>query len=277
MMKLQEILQFNFSVEDIKKSECICLKLLKYRININTPYSILQSLLKNGIFFEDEIEQERTESIYKSAFSILNNIMEDVRYVDFAPLEIAFCIVSLMREDLRLEKWPKCFRKIYNFNFEEFMTCFIVVKSLREIDPQKKCRKSNSDKNTRQQGYNTHNELHNNNTRKFSYENYNYNNYFTNLSGDYSKLNFNYKFQETCKYSYMNDSFETRDTYSQRSANSNSNSEERIKYYYHPDEFVFQNVNMNSNTYSNFNNHYNQCSASSLIGHYTNYSFVNNQ
>jgi hypothetical protein len=140
---LAVILNSGYSTEEIKKAEIVCIKLLKYRLDICTPYSILTLMLNNGIIFDDEISSD--EDIMKNEFlenfceEKLKYFISDPRFLDFCnnPLYIACSLISLSREELSLKKpWSERMEKVYNVNFSQFAICYTVLKNLTSINCQ---------------------------------------------------------------------------------------------------------------------------------------------
>jgi hypothetical protein len=135
MRQLTESLMGKFSEKDIKKSEMICLKLLGYKLDRNSPYDFLEYFLKNGILFENEyldhFDEFELKEIYDFPYKILNFFLFDSRYLDFTPLQITCAIITFTREKFKLrESWSRKFSEIYNIKLEDFMNCYFVVKTI---------------------------------------------------------------------------------------------------------------------------------------------------
>jgi hypothetical protein len=54
-----EIFSVNITTEDINLSELFCLKIIEYKLNIDTSYSMLQLFLTFGILFTNECSSYR--------------------------------------------------------------------------------------------------------------------------------------------------------------------------------------------------------------------------
>ena len=109
MNKLKKIYSekfINYKTDEIRKGEVICIKLLKYKINVLTIYDCLYFLLnQNKNLFHlvlDKFEKEK-----------LLNIME---YVNKKPFDLAKEIIHLMDTKVKL-KYPKIIKKKFIQNY----------------------------------------------------------------------------------------------------------------------------------------------------------------
>lgn len=258
--KLCNLLKIDFTIKEIKYSEVLCLKLLKYKIIAYSSHSMLTFLLGNGIFFDEEIKlsEQTLNELYQHAFTILKIFLEDIRYLDFSPLEIALCIIKTLREKQKLEKSPVFFEIYCNVDLNMVNNCIIVLKSILNYTPPTKFRKSYSHENkeiniNKKFSLISSNKIYPNTYISFS-------NYFHNcqdqqLSKEFYQNNKNLKFKETNNFNYINDSCETNET---RSCNSLCNSEERHNYPYYfnsfsPKEQIFYNNLLMNNSNKSVN------------------------
>ena len=93
------------------------LKLLDYKLDYDTAYSILKLMLAS--------EDKEFESL---AFRILNHFIDDVRFVDFSPLESAMAIISLTSDILKSNNVKRQLLKSYDIQSSLYMNCYIVIK-----------------------------------------------------------------------------------------------------------------------------------------------------
>ena len=119
----QEILPnySNFSLDEIKKIEILCLKYLNYNLNFPQPLNFIEILLINGIVFTNDLIYLNVSSkIYNLPFKIYEKIiLANADYLKFNPFYLAFAFVAVSRKLFSLEKWNSFFNSIFNVSFEE--------------------------------------------------------------------------------------------------------------------------------------------------------------
>jgi hypothetical protein len=93
------------------------LKLLDYKLDYDTVYSILRLMLAS--------EDKDFESF---ALRLLNHFIEDIRFVDFSPLESAMAIISLTCDILKSTNVKRQVLKCYDIQSTLYMNCYIVIK-----------------------------------------------------------------------------------------------------------------------------------------------------
>ena len=102
--------------------ERICLYLSKYYLNYNTPMCFLEFFLVNGIIFNtDSINKENYNKIYNRVEKVLEKIMEETNnYLKYNFFHLACSIVSYVRDNFDLLKWPFPLKKIFGIEFLNF-------------------------------------------------------------------------------------------------------------------------------------------------------------
>jgi hypothetical protein len=133
MKQIAYSIEGDFSEKDIKTSEIICLKLLDYKLDRTTSYDLLESFLKNGIVFENEVNVVSCQNMKEMndlAFSILKNFVYDTRYLDFTPLQVAASVVSYVRKKFQLKSWNRLLEKIYSIKQDYFINCYFILTTI---------------------------------------------------------------------------------------------------------------------------------------------------
>jgi hypothetical protein len=114
-------------VRDIRKHEDFCIKMLDFKLNNYTCFDVLESLLRNGIIFQDELKDQSSEyinSVYLYPKSILSSIISTKTILEFNPIQIIFSILHLTREKFNFDKKKsKTINNVYKINFNSFSEC----------------------------------------------------------------------------------------------------------------------------------------------------------
>jgi hypothetical protein len=122
---------------EIKIYEDYCVKTLNYRLNYFTTYHFVNLFLNNGLVFKSEIKEGiDIKQMGGMIISILDILIDDNRYLDFSPLQVAWSIFSIARENYNLEPISQVFCKIYGIKAQNILPCFFVLKTVykSEID-----------------------------------------------------------------------------------------------------------------------------------------------
>ena len=111
-----------FSSKEIKEIEILCLKLIKYNLNIPSPISFMEIMLLNRIIsYQDDIKKDSKKRIYNLIMNTMEKILcESNEYIKYNPLYLCCCIIYYTREILGIEKWPRILSNLFNTNFESF-------------------------------------------------------------------------------------------------------------------------------------------------------------
>lgn len=131
MKQIANSIEGNFCEKEIKKSEIICLKLLSYKLNLTTSFDFLEFFLKNGILFEDDkFKFEDLMQIYNETVLILKDFVNDMRYLDFTPLQTVCAIVSYVRKKNYMTSWNSHLEHTYQIKKEDFANCLFVIETI---------------------------------------------------------------------------------------------------------------------------------------------------
>jgi hypothetical protein len=133
MEQIAYSIEGDFSANDIKKSEIVCLKLLNYNLKRTTSYDFLEAMLNHGIVFENEVSLVSAQNLKEMndlAYSILNEFVYDTRYLDFTPLQLAASVVSYVRKKFFFKCWTRLLEEAYSISQEYFMTCSFVLTTI---------------------------------------------------------------------------------------------------------------------------------------------------
>lgn len=122
----------NYEMNEIRKYEDYVLKFLNFKINYYTTCSILEFLLSNGVVFNYEFQdeiltsiREKVKYVNKLSFKILMNFVEDINYLNYNHIDIAFSCIVLAREILKFkELFPIEFEKVYLLKIGNFFKCY---------------------------------------------------------------------------------------------------------------------------------------------------------
>ena len=111
-----------FSSKEIKEIEILCLKLIKYNLNIPSPISFMEIMLLNRIIsYQDDIKKDSKKRIYNLIMNTMEKILcESNEYIKYNPLYLCCCIIYYTREILGIEKWPRILSNLFNTNFQSF-------------------------------------------------------------------------------------------------------------------------------------------------------------
>ena len=99
------------------------IQIMNYEIIFYSAFDILSFLLQNGIIFTPEKEYLKkyninVKNVYFNCFQYLNKLVEKKIFIKFHPIEIAFSIISLIREIYGLTDIHILFERIYHFQFD---------------------------------------------------------------------------------------------------------------------------------------------------------------
>ena len=114
------------------------IQIMDYEIIFYSAFDILSFLLQNGIIFTPEKEYLRkyninVKNVYFNCFQYLNKLVEKKIFIKFHPIEIAFSIISLIREIYGLTDIHILFERIYHFQFDNHEKCLQNLKSKIKI------------------------------------------------------------------------------------------------------------------------------------------------
>jgi hypothetical protein len=117
-----------YQPSEIYDIERKCLHLLDYKLNLLTPFTVLEFFLTNGLILHvDDIVNE----FYKKCYEGMKYFTEDIRGLDFTPLEIACAsILSAAQEVGFSQKIKKVFKNVYKIDISSFYNTFIVIRNI---------------------------------------------------------------------------------------------------------------------------------------------------
>jgi hypothetical protein len=103
--------------------------LLNYKLTDYTALYCLEYLLNYGVVWDIENFDGDLYEFNSLCYRILDFFIEDVRFIDFNPLQISCAVIRLARDNYRLkDSWNGLFTQVYDINKDYFMNCFIVIK-----------------------------------------------------------------------------------------------------------------------------------------------------
>lgn len=155
----------NFISTNYIKDEIYILNLLKYDLNILTPYDYLQDLMNSGFIFNSEINIstniKKINQIYSKLENMLIAFSESKYYIEQSPLDTAVSLCGFVRENLGLLPFNYFLTSIFDNNKEEINElstclnnirhCFIIKKNTKKIFKEENINKNkikiNKDKN----------------------------------------------------------------------------------------------------------------------------------
>jgi hypothetical protein len=130
--KCQDISQFiknEYNMTELKQAEVDCLKLLDYKLTHSSALLYLDFFLNIGVIWDYEAFNGDLKEFNNQCYKVLDFFIQDIRYIDFNPLQISCAVISLVRDHYELkEPWSTLFAKIFNIKMNEFMNCFVVIK-----------------------------------------------------------------------------------------------------------------------------------------------------
>ena len=115
-----------FSTNSICQMEILALKLIDYDLNFTTPFCFLELMLVSGIIINtDNVNNEMNLNIYKLVNDTMKNIVENSNeYFKYNYFYLACSVISFIREEFNLNKWPKNLENTFNINFDQFYYVF---------------------------------------------------------------------------------------------------------------------------------------------------------
>ncbi len=116
--KLSDIANSTKDLSNYLKMEQTVLKLLDYKLDYDTSYSILKIML---LYISDN-------NFSNLAFRILDFFIHDIRFIDFAPLEVASAVICLTSDILQSTNYKRHLLKLLDIKVSEYMNCYIVIK-----------------------------------------------------------------------------------------------------------------------------------------------------
>ena len=117
---------------DLIFAEVVCLKKLKYNLNIPTSLTILKYIFVCGIIFINEIEEKEIKKVYDLCFDMLKFCIEqDEIYKDYNSVQLVFGIIYLVRKKYNLKKnISKYFYDIFDIKFSYIKECIKLIEKL---------------------------------------------------------------------------------------------------------------------------------------------------
>jgi len=113
----------NFSLDSILKHEEICLKLLEFKLNYSSAFDFCKFFINHGIVLASERPAERLEEINQRVMDTLSNFLENEKFIDFDPLQIACSCISITRNYYQLINSDHTFYNIYKIKSENLKDC----------------------------------------------------------------------------------------------------------------------------------------------------------
>ena len=243
----QEILPnySNFTLNEIKKIEILCLKYLNYNLNFPQPLNFIEILLLNGIVFTNDLIYLNVNSkIYNLPFKIYEKIiLANADYLKFNPFYLAFAFVAVSRKLFSLEKWNTFFNSIFNVSFEEIEYIYNEIPNLII----------------------KHEQFNNNNSNILIYE---------------KKINKNNIYNKMKNNNILNQAFcKTLNSNKNKNNNNNDNNKSNIIYKANKNiSFTKNNNNINNNiNNNNFSYNKNNNKITSYTYSKSNYNNINNE
>ena len=126
MIRMKKLLQnlddLDITLQDLYEMEISALKLIDYDLSFHTPYSFMELFLINGIIFnEDYLQLDASFKIYDLAKETIENIMEMSNdYFKYNYFYLCCCIISYVRDNIHINKWPKVFEINFGIKFDDF-------------------------------------------------------------------------------------------------------------------------------------------------------------
>ena len=112
--------------DEVREMEIIALKIIKYNLSFQTPFSFLELFLINGIIFsEDNIHYKLSYNIYELVNETLEKIMETSNeYFYYNYFYLSCSVIMHIREKYRISKWPKALEISFDVNIENFSNVY---------------------------------------------------------------------------------------------------------------------------------------------------------
>ena len=118
---------------ELRRYEDLVVKFLNYQLNYLTPFSVLEVLLKNGIVFNYELNlglpinfnKEIIKNTNQLCFKLLSIFVENVLYVGFNHIDIAFSCVIIAKEIMKFKHpFNSELEELYSIKVGNFLKCY---------------------------------------------------------------------------------------------------------------------------------------------------------
>lgn len=124
-----------YSLSEVRKYECIVVKLMDFKLDIYTSYLLTETLLSHGIVLNIEFIQaginepkqikDKLKKLYRLSLDINMLFVEDFNFLKFSQLKIAATSILMAKELLKFEKgWSSEFENLYNIPKSSLAKCY---------------------------------------------------------------------------------------------------------------------------------------------------------
>ena len=145
MISLPKIMKYfkeennnNLNNDKLCEMEIIALQIIDYNLSFQTPFSFIELFLINGFIFNEDCKHSYTDlnlNIYELVYETLINIMEKSNeYFKYNYFHLCCCVIMNVREQLKINGWPKDLEKTFGVsreNFYDIYNIFFIKKSYK--------------------------------------------------------------------------------------------------------------------------------------------------
>lgn len=137
-IKMSTFKEVDYELLEVRKYEDYVMKFLSFKLNYFTTFNILEYLILNGIAFNNDFQagesasgiKDKIKKMNKISFQVLTSFVEDINYVNFNHIEVAFSCITFAREVMRFKAvFHPELEKVYNIKMGNFLKCYHYLSS----------------------------------------------------------------------------------------------------------------------------------------------------
>lgn len=127
-----------YSLSEVRKYECIVVKLINFKLDIYTSYFLTETMLSHGIVLNTEFVaagindpkqiKDKLKKLYRLSLDINKLFVEDFNFLKFSQLKIAATSIMIAKELMKFDKgWSFEFENIYMIPKSSLSKCYSTI------------------------------------------------------------------------------------------------------------------------------------------------------
>lgn len=124
-----------YSLSEVRKYECIVVKLMEFKLDIFTSYYLTETILSHGVVFTSELSsmgitesramKDKIKKVNRLALDINKMFIEDIESMRFSSLQIAATSIMMAKELLKFEtSWNLELKHLYRIDGDSLNSCY---------------------------------------------------------------------------------------------------------------------------------------------------------
>lgn len=124
-----------YSLSEVRKYECIVVKLMNFKLDIYTSYFLTETILSHGIVLNTEFTQlgindtkqikDKLKKLYRLSLDINKLFLEDISFLKFSQLQIAATSILMAKELMKFDKgWSDELENLYMIPKSSLAKCY---------------------------------------------------------------------------------------------------------------------------------------------------------